>query len=196
MRRFNTACKPIYPVRLALATQRIPPRRIRNLSGFFDALDLGALLDQGKSELRNYLQQAASGDSNAHIAMQNRAAAQMDTISHQYTLYKNAGTLNIELITRAQGAVQGIIDNFTEIAREIGSTRAMQGAADIAFYGRALIADMERDKAAIGGQPYFPGPGNSTFPPYYSGSSVSTYAPLILGGAALLILPMLLRRRR
>ena len=195
MRRFNTAMKPIYPARLAIATQRIPQRRLRNLSGFFDQLDLGTFLDQGKAAFRNYLQNAANGDTNAHIAMQNRAAADMDVISQQYTQYKNAGTLNVDLITRAQSAVQGIIDNFYAIAQEIGSARALQGAADISFYGRALIADMERDKATITGNPYFPAPGGGSGFPYYPGTSTSNYTPLILGGIALLAIPMLFPRR-
>lgn len=196
MRRFNTAMRPIYPVRLALATQRVSPRRLRNLSGFFDQLDLGVFLDQGKAELRNYLTRAANGDTQAHISAQNRAARDMDTVTQQYTLYKNAGTLNVDLISRAQGALQGIIDNFTDIAREIGSTRAMQGAADISFYGRAAIADMERDKSTITGNPYFPptGGGGSGFP-NFPGGGTSNYTPLILGGIALLAIPLLFSRR-
>lgn len=192
MRRFNTAMKPIYPARLALATQRIPPRRVGSLSGFFDNVDLGAFLDAGKAEFRTYLQRMANGDANAHIAAQNRAAAMMDTISQQYTQYKNAGTLNVDLITRAQGAVQNIIDDFTNIAREIGSSRAMQGASDISFYGKALQQDMERDKSAISGTPFFP-TGSGGFPQYFPTSGISDYAPWLIGGAAVLF--MLIRRR-
>ena len=197
MQRFNTALKPIYPARLALATQRIPPRRARNLNGFFDVLDLGGWLDEGKNVLRGRLEDMRNGDGNAHIAAQNYAGDQLNTISRQYALYKNAGTLTVDLISRAQGAIQGVIDNFTAIAREVGSSRAMQGAADIAFYGRAAIQDMERDKSTISGNPYFPpSGGGSGFPDFPGpGTDYSSYAPLLLGGAALLIIPALLRRR-
>jgi hypothetical protein len=164
-------------------------------------LDLGGIVQEGKTQLEKLISAAASGSRDAHIAAQNQAGADMNQISTQYNQLKSQGLMTAAMVLQYITAMQQVIQNFRDFAARVGTSRAQQGATDIAYYGGLAINDMQRDRNAMtGGTGTGPVtlPGGVVIPGTPSGlptmSQLSQYAPIIAGALFLIFgLPALRR---
>lgn len=203
MRIENTSLsKPILPVTLTRISQRTRP----NLLGCPTLRGMGSplsyIVEQGKAFLESKVNEAKTGSNSAHIAAQNQAGSDMNAIVQQYNQLKNQGMLSLDLIVQHIAAMQQVIRNFQNFAAQVGTTRAANGAKDIAYYGGLAITDMQNDARAMGGNAPITLPGGVNLPSGQPGGftlpsiqTVSSYLPLILAGVfAFAILPLASRR--
>lgn len=176
---------------------------VRGMGGL-GGIDFGGALDNaintGLSQVDGFITQRVQGNTspNVHIAAQNQAVADMGKIIDLIAQLKAANQLTVPLITQAENGIKAIGTRFSAFARQIGSTRALQGARDIDNLVSALIADREKEKAALGGGSVAtpsidPVTGQVIYTQGGIGSittGLQTYLPwIMLGIAAFAILP-------
>lgn len=129
---------------------------VRGMAGLGE-IDFGSAIDNaissGLSQVDGYITQRVQGNTspNVHIAAQNQAVADMGKIIDLLAQLKATNKLTVAVITQAENGIRAIGSRFSAFARQIGSARALQGARDIDNLVANLIADREREKAALGG---------------------------------------------